>query len=385
MTLVELMVVTSIIVLLMAMLFPAINVARESARQAACKNNLRQIGLGLQQHAERFDAFCTGAFDWRRDGSVTDYGWVADLVNVEIPVGKLLCPSNPYKISQTYNDLFAATVTGNGGMTSPSGLPADSCRNSFRLGSAPALQPDGSQLYNPCYAIANATYGSEANRTSLVTDQIYNKSFNTNYTASWWLVRTGALIDSSSGTLTNSTSCTTVTLDTLAVTLGPLTRSRADSATCPASFLPFMGCGAPATGSGAGLVQALGSTPTGTPTVVPFTGGPLDKTILSPTNPGTPVPTGPGYWTATDSAGQPNILQDYRQFAPVHRNSCNILFADGSVQSFADANKDGVLNNGFPAVAGIFADTTVELTPDSVFSLYSLRASTAPGVSIKSQ
>jgi prepilin-type N-terminal cleavage/methylation domain-containing protein len=47
-TLVELLVVISIIGILMAMLLPAIQSARESGRRASCLNNIRQLGLGVQ-------------------------------------------------------------------------------------------------------------------------------------------------------------------------------------------------------------------------------------------------------------------------------------------------------------------------------------------------
>jgi prepilin-type N-terminal cleavage/methylation domain-containing protein/prepilin-type processing-associated H-X9-DG protein len=92
-TLVELLVVITIIGILIALLLPAVQAAREAARRMACSNNMHQIGVALHNYSSGHNTFPPG---YLTDTSPTaiwaGFGWMAAIL--------------PYMERQTTSDLI---------------------------------------------------------------------------------------------------------------------------------------------------------------------------------------------------------------------------------------------------------------------------------------
>jgi len=120
-TLIELLVVIAIIAILVALLLPAVQQAREAARRSACKNNLKQIGLALQNYHDTHSVFPAGYFGRANAGStITSFevratGWTMLL---------------PFLEESALYDLYNFDC-GIGGCTDSSGQGGNASQNNF--------------------------------------------------------------------------------------------------------------------------------------------------------------------------------------------------------------------------------------------------------------
>jgi prepilin-type N-terminal cleavage/methylation domain-containing protein len=135
-TLIELLVVIAVIAILAAMLLPALSKAKYAAKNAQCRNNLRQISLGVSLYTSTHQVFPPWATQpnedgadgswWRRLELPQSYDWTT---NVMPPLtwanrrlgGVFRCPLNTGPIKTVwYADASGRTIAGSVQIPEPS-------------------------------------------------------------------------------------------------------------------------------------------------------------------------------------------------------------------------------------------------------------------------
>ena len=127
-TLIELLVVIAIIAILAAMLLPALNQAKDKARQIACTNNQKQLGLGWLMYTDDNEGFVVNSHWDTSDNGARYMRYLSPYFNGRhptLPIGKEAClnPDSPWRCpsdTEEFNGNWKHYAECNNGSDNPS-------------------------------------------------------------------------------------------------------------------------------------------------------------------------------------------------------------------------------------------------------------------------
>lgn len=378
-TLIELLVVIAIITIVAALLISAVTKARESARSAQCRTNLRNIGVGMYLNADRSPTaeFCSGALDFQRDGCIDRWGWVADQINQGWSAAdSIKCPTNPIQVNEKLLEVYG--IETNDGDNTLTGFYRSRATDGM-CGQSEWKGITGSGATDVGFATTDEL---TEERRALVSRYFLEQGFNSNYAASWFLIHTAPRVRwrESDQTLRTNGVVGGQGLRGKADSQGVLTSSYVARTERSSSTIPLIGDAAPgdldeaiapialsygpgdlfADGDtsrrtfaevGALLCESVGEGPTfyhTTQKVIKRIGSNnsrLENQVRCELA-GNCLPP------AQRTTATRTYLQSTLTWMAVHGGSggysMNMLFADGSVRSYTDQNNDLFLNPGFP-------------------------------------
>ncbi|MBC8873921.1 MAG: DUF1559 domain-containing protein [Planctomycetes bacterium] len=239
-TLVELLVVIAIIGILVALLLPAIQAAREAARRTECSNNLKQIGIGLQNYHDTYKTFPLGAFNLRQQWPSSGTNWRAlilpfieqkavfdelrfdsdpavhfmaggaaganalngnDILK-NLIIDGYMCPSSVIKPIGGQNNTLAMNVHYVGLQGAASPVPGPNPNRGSKNCSYGLTSNSGMLAKNECFSFKDATDGSS--NTIIVAEQsglVNTRDITANYYGGWYGTRHPRTMDQSCGDL----------------------------------------------------------------------------------------------------------------------------------------------------------------------------------------